>query len=97
LLRIVLLTLLILTLAVGAACQPSERSLAVRPQLDLTGEWRFAPDAGEASIREVTKPLQNIKVPGAWQAQGYGTPGGKMRMGNEMIDAAYLLHNLTAR
>lgn len=69
----------------------------MRPRIDLTGTWQFAPDVGDANLSQVTKPLKTIQVPGAWQAQGFGTPGGRMRMGPGVMDADYLLHNLTAR
>lgn len=69
----------------------------MRPQLHLTGEWGFIPDVGDSSIRQIKKPMEKIKVPGAWQAQGYGAPGGKLHVGADVIDAGFLLHNLTAR
>lgn len=68
-----------------------------RPRIDLGGEWGFVADVGDRTIREAGKPLGRISVPGAWQAQGYGSPGGALDMGSHQIDAAYLKHNLVAR
>ncbi len=87
-----------LVLIIGAcSAAPRERSFIMRPQIHLTGEWGFIPDVGDSDIRQIKKPMEKIRVPGAWQAQGFGMPGGKMRMGPGVMDADYLRHNLTAR
>ncbi len=73
---------------------------AERPRLDLTGAWDFYADVGEAALENVTNQPGQILVPGAWQAQGYGPPGGSIPssvVGSDITPAAYLRHNLTAR
>jgi len=74
--------------------------LAARPQLALTGAWDFYPDVGEAALENVTVKPGRIVVPGAWQAQGYGQPGGVIPaslLGGDASPAEHLRHNLTAR
>lgn len=73
---------------------------AARPQLDLTGAWDFYPDVGDSALEGVTVKPGRIVVPGAWQAQGYGRPGGAIPA--SLLDARtspadHLRHNLTAR
>jgi len=73
---------------------------AARPQLDLTGAWGFYPDVGDSALEGVTVKPGRIVVPGAWQAQGYGRPGGAIPA--SLLDARaspadHLRHNLTAR
>jgi hypothetical protein len=73
---------------------------ATRPRLDLNGEWGFYPDVGEATLETATAKPGKIMVPGAWQAQGYGPPGGSIPssvVGSDITPAGYLRHNLTAR
>ena len=73
---------------------------ATRPRLDLNGQWDFFPDVGEATLETATAKPGKIMVPGAWQAQGYGPPGGSIPssvVGSDITPAAYLRHNLTAR
>ncbi len=73
---------------------------ASRPRLDLTGQWDFYPDVGDAALDAVTADAGKILVPGAWQAQGYGEPGGSIPssvVGSDITPANYLRHNLTAR
>jgi beta-galactosidase len=73
---------------------------ASRPRLDLTGEWDFYPDVGDAALDTVTAEPGKILVPGSWQAQGYGEPGGSIPssvVGSDTTPAEYLRHNLTAR
>ncbi|MCL4177435.1 MAG: DUF4082 domain-containing protein [Verrucomicrobia bacterium] len=73
---------------------------AVRPRLDLNGTWDFYPDVGDATLDTATIAPGKILVPGAWQAQGYGPPGGSIPssvVGSDITPAEYLRHNLTAR
>ena len=73
---------------------------ASRPRLDLTGSWDFYADVGEAALESITKSPGKITVPGAWQAQGYGDPGGTIpsaNIGPGTSPAEYLRHNLMAR
>ncbi len=73
---------------------------ATRSRLDLNGQWDFYPDVGEATLEAVTVKPGRIQVPGAWQAQGYGQPGGSIPssvVGSDLTPAEYLRHNLTAR
>ena len=79
------------------AAAPASEPAAVRPRLNLTGTWQFAADVGDARLGDVKKPLARIKVPGAWQAQGFGKPGGAIPMAKDESPAAYLRNNLTAR
>ncbi|GEM_PF-1917722 len=75
-------------------------SVSARSRLDLTGTWDFYPDVAEASLSTVTVPPGKITVPGAWQTQGYGQPGGSIPssvVGSDITPSAYLRHNLTAR
>ena len=105
--RVALLALTVLSVTVGtivgsASAATSGTSTGgetamIRPRIDLTGEWGFAPDVGDKSAFELPEPTQKILVPGAWQAQGYGTPGGKLQMGQGVIEVPYLRHNLVAR
>jgi beta-galactosidase/beta-glucuronidase len=77
-----------------------EALCADRPRIDLNGAWDFYPDVGEAAFENVTTKPGKIAVPGAWQAQGYGQPGGSIPssvVGSDITPAAYLRHNLTAR
>jgi hypothetical protein len=72
----------------------------VRPRLDLNGTWDFYPDVGDATLDTATVAPGKILVPGAWQAQGYGPPGGSIPssvVGSDITPAEYLRHNLTAR
>ena len=69
-------------------------------RLDLTGVWDFYPGAGDAALEGLTMRPAKIVVPGAWQAQGYGQPGGSIPssvVGSDITPSAYLRHNLTAR
>ncbi len=71
-----------------------------RPRCDLTGEWIFYADVGDADLAAVTVVPSAIRVPGAWQAQGFGPPGGMIPssvIGSDLSPAEYLRHNLTAR
>ncbi len=73
---------------------------ADRPRIDLAGTWDFYQNVGNAAAGEVTKPPGKIVVPGAWQAQGYGEPGGTIpsaNIGPGTSPADYLRHNLMAR
>ena len=73
---------------------------APRPRLELTGAWDFYAEVGEATLEGVTNPPGRIIVPGSWQAQGYGQPGGSIPssvVGADVTPAEYLRHNLTAR
>jgi hypothetical protein len=73
---------------------------ATRPRLDLNGQWDFYADVGEATLDTATANPGKISVPGAWQAQGYGQPGGSIPssvVGSDITPAEYLRHNLTAR
>lgn len=73
---------------------------ADRPRIDLAGTWDFYPDVGDAALAGLTAPPQKITVPGAWQTQGYGPPGGVIPssvIGSDLSPADYLRHNLTAR
>lgn len=73
---------------------------ATRPRLDLNGPWDFYPDIGEATLETAAIKPAKIMVPGAWQAQGFGQPGGGIPssvVGSDITPAAYLRHNLTAR
>lgn len=92
-LRRLLSIFLLAPLLASAAPAPRER-------VALSGEWNFFPDVGEATLAEVKMPPAKITVPGAWQAEGFGTPGGSIPssvVGSEITPAAYLRHNLTAR
>jgi hypothetical protein len=76
------------------------RAGSLRPRIDLTGSWEFYPDVGDAQLEGVTNKPGRIVVPGAWQAQGYGPPGGSIPssvIGSDITPAIYLRHNLTAR
>jgi hypothetical protein len=84
-------------LALHLACNSFS---APRLQLDLSGAWDFYPDAGDKALENVTVKPGKIMVPGAWQAQGYGEPGGSIPssvVGSDITPSAYLRHNLTAR
>ena len=73
---------------------------AARPELSLTGVWDFYPGVGDAGLEGVKGKAGKITVPGAWQAQGYGEPGGSIPssvVGADVTPAEYLRHNLTAR
>jgi len=73
---------------------------AARPQFDLTGTWEFYPNVGDLPLESVTAKPARIVVPGAWQTQGFGTPGGTMPaalLGTDPSPADHLRHNLTAR
>jgi len=55
-----------------------------RPRLSLDGTWQFKLDPGESGEKarwfSETVPFEGrIKVPGAWDAQGYGTETAKVR------------------
>ncbi len=72
----------------------------IRPTLELTGSWDFYPDVGDAPLEKVTAKPGKIVVPGAWQTQGYGEPGGTMPaslISANTSPADHLRHNLTAR
>jgi hypothetical protein len=76
----------------------------MRERVALNGQWDFFPAVGEATWETVRRDgvIQRgkIEVPGAWQAQGYGSPGGVIPssvIGPDLTPAAYLRHNLTAR
>lgn len=91
------LSLLIVILVTS---QFAAAAAALRDSIPLGGEWDFYTDVGEASLAEVKTPPAKIAVPGAWQAQGFGTPGGSIPssvLGADMTPASYLRHNLTAR
>lgn len=73
---------------------------APRPRLELTGAWDFYAEVGEATLESVTNQPGRIIVPGSWQAQGYGQPGGSIPssvVGADVTPAEYLRHNLTGR
>jgi len=73
---------------------------AARPELSLTGVWDFYPGVDEAGLEGLTAKPGKITVPGAWQAQGYGQPGGSIPssvVGADVTPSEYLRHNLTAR
>jgi hypothetical protein len=73
---------------------------AARPELSLTGVWDFYPGVGDAGLEGLTEKPGKITVPGAWQAQGYGQPGGSIPssvVGADVTPSEYLRHNLTAR
>jgi len=64
---------------------------ATRPRLDLNGPWDFFPDVGEATLETAAAQPGKIMVPGAWQAQGYGPPGGSIPssvVGSDITPAA---------
>lgn len=85
-------------LALGLAGSTQADSLL--PRIDLTGSWHYYADMGEAEETGSGRPPGQIQVPGAWQAQGYGSPGGSIPssiMGSDITPVAYLRHNLTAR
>lgn len=87
--------------AAGLALQLACSGLSVaRPQLDLTGTWDFYADAGDAVVPDRQAKPRQILVPGAWQARGYGEPGGTIpsaNIGPGTSAADYLRHNLMAR
>ena len=90
-------TLAFIGLALGLGCS---RLSAARPQLDLTGTWDFYPDVGDAGLESMTVKPGTIRVPGAWQAQGYGKAGGTIPaslLEANTSPADHLRHNLTAR
>jgi hypothetical protein len=65
--------------------------------MDLTGTWQFYANVAEATLEQAPSTIQ---VPGAWQTQGYGPPGGTMPaalLDTETSPADHLRHNLTAR
>ncbi len=71
-----------------------------RPRIDLNGHWDFYPDVGNATLDAITAPPATIIVPGAWQAQGFGSAGGTIpsaNIGPGRSPADYLRHNLMAR
>jgi hypothetical protein len=73
---------------------------ALRPRVALTGAWDFYADVGDATLGSLTNRPGKIIVPGAWQAQGYGTAGGTIpsaNIGPGTSPAEYLRHNLMAR
>jgi hypothetical protein len=73
---------------------------AERGRIDLTGTWDFYPDVGDAALPSISATPRSIQVPGAWQAQGYGEPGGTIPssvVGSDISRADYLRHNLLAR
>lgn len=73
---------------------------APRAVIDLRGTWDFYADVGDSTLPEAGKPSGKIVVPGAWQAQGYGQPGGTIpsaNIGPGTSPAEYLRHNLMAR
>lgn len=89
---------------IGAAEGTARTSLEIRERVALNGPWDFFPDVGEATWETVRRDgvikRGKIEVPGAWQAQGYGSPGGVIPssvIGPDLTPAAYLRHNLTAR
>jgi len=86
---------------VAIACLALMLSAAAgRPRIDLEGTWDFYPDVGDAALAGLTAPPQKISVPGAWQTQGYGPPGGVIPssvIGSDLSPADYLRHNLAAR
>ncbi|HXJ76803.1 MAG TPA: glycoside hydrolase family 2 TIM barrel-domain containing protein, partial [Candidatus Dormibacteraeota bacterium] len=91
------MTLAFIGLALGLGCS---RLSAARPQLDLTGTWDFYPDVGDAGLESMTVKPGTIRVPGAWQAQGYGKAGGTIPaslLEANTSPADHLRHNLTAR
>ncbi len=86
--------------AASASPSPDDGVTTTRAKLDLTGEWDFYPDVGDAPLERVTVRPGRIVVPGAWQTQGFGTPGGTMPaslIGANTSPADHLRHNLTAR
>lgn len=63
-----------------AAEQPS----LVRPRLDLSGAWQFRMDPADEGVagrwfQPETPFPDTIRVPGNWQAQGFGPPDGWLR------------------
>lgn len=87
---------MLLMMAQMALCS----SVPARSRVDLTGVWDFYPDVGDASLAKLTVRPGKISVPGAWQTQGYGQPGGSIPssvVGSDITPSAYLRHNLTAR
>jgi beta-galactosidase/beta-glucuronidase len=92
------------TLALVGVCLTLFLSLnsvpAARVKLDLRGNWDFYPDVGASPLESVAVKPGKIIVPGAWQAQGYGTPGGTIpsaNIGPGTSPAEYLRHNLMGR
>lgn len=84
----------------AAAAAPASPLPVLRQQILLTGPWDFYPDVGEATLENVTGKPGKISVPGAWQTQGYGPPGGSIPssvVGSDITPSVYLRHNLTAR
>jgi len=58
--------------------------LAARPVLDLTGPWAFQLDPEDRGEHEGWyqpdfSPQDQIRVPGVWQAQGFGEPRSELR------------------
>ncbi|MHC1763777.1 MAG: DUF4082 domain-containing protein [Verrucomicrobiia bacterium] len=71
-----------------------------RPRLDLSGNWDFYADVADRTLDRASSPSGKITAPGAWQAQGYGQPGGTIpsaNIGPGTSPAEYLRHNLMAR
>ena len=90
---------ILLSLVCAAIWGPASVA-AERPRYDLTGVWDFYPDVGDADLAAVTTSPSQIRVPGAWQTQGFGAPGGSIPssvIGSDLSPAEYLRHNLTAR
>jgi len=86
--------LLMLTFVFAAQAAPE------RPRVDLTGTWDFYANVGDATLESAAVAPGKIVVPGAWQAQGYGQPGGLFPssvIGSDLSPADHLRHNLTAR
>jgi len=89
------LTAVFLALALGCGTVSAERA-----KLDLAGAWDFYADVGDSGLASVAAKPGRIIVPGAWQAQGYGTPGGTIpsaNIGPGTSPAEYLRHNLMGR
>lgn len=81
-------------------CALATSAVAERARIDLTGAWDFYADIGEATFEQLTQAPTRIVVPGAWQTQGYGEPGGTIPaalLDTETSPADHLRHNLTAR
>jgi len=52
---------------------------AGRPSLDLTGQWDFYADVGDAALESVTNKPGKIIVPGAWQRRATASPAAASR------------------
>ena len=67
-----------------AVLTPAYAADGPRQQLDLDGTWEFRLDPDNAGLQQKwfgqsEEFPDSIRVPGAWQAQGFGKPAGNLR------------------